>query len=175
MRALVIALAMFATYNLGSAENVFSKVTAGPCYHTPDNDWTNSANTFLRKIPETMRMGYLDDSWLSMFSLENPQLAGLGSLWYYKPPYVFCANNNTFIEVTVFAEDPLRISVDWRSCTSSNGTLGSTVSGKLPTDSQKYCIYVGFNVPKPPYDHERRRQKYCCTDCTSTSAFSQAH
>uniref|UniRef100_A0A6G5A736 Putative conserved secreted protein n=1 Tax=Rhipicephalus microplus TaxID=6941 RepID=A0A6G5A736_RHIMP len=128
MRALVIALAMFATYNLGSAENVFSKVTAGPCYHTPDNDWTNSANTFLRKIPETMRMGYLDDSWLSMFSLENPQLAGLGSLWYYKPPYVFCANNNTFIEVTVFAEDPLRISVDWRSCTSSNGTLGSTVS-----------------------------------------------
>ncbi|XP_075722763.1 uncharacterized protein LOC142765526 isoform X2 [Rhipicephalus microplus] len=128
MGALVIALAMFATYSFGSAENVFSKVTAGPCYHTPDNDWTDSVSTFLRKIPETMRMGYLDDSWLSTLSLENPQLAGLGSMWNYKPPYVFCANNNTFIEVIVFAEEPLRISVDWRSCTSSNGTLGSTVS-----------------------------------------------
>ncbi|KAL3194053.1 hypothetical protein MRX96_001960 [Rhipicephalus microplus] len=80
-------------------------VTAGPCYHTPDNDWTDSVNAFLRKIPETMRMGYLDDSWLSTLSLENPQLAGLGKL-----------------------VDPLRITVDWRSCTSSNGTLGSTVS-----------------------------------------------
>uniref|UniRef100_A0A131YNW2 Metastriate one of each protein family n=1 Tax=Rhipicephalus appendiculatus TaxID=34631 RepID=A0A131YNW2_RHIAP len=128
MGVLAVALALFATHQLGSAESVFSKVTAARCYHTPDVDWSESVNAYLRKIPETMRMGYLDDSWLSGFSLDNPKLAGLGSMWSFKPPYVFCATNLTIIEAAVFAEDPLRISVDWKSCAGSNGTLGSTVS-----------------------------------------------
>ncbi|KAL1484150.1 hypothetical protein MTO96_011721 [Rhipicephalus appendiculatus] len=125
MATLPIALLLFATYQLGSSAKDFKLAR---CYHTPDIDWSESINSYLRKIPDTIRAGYLDDSWIRAFSLDSPKLTGFGSLWSFKPPYIFCAANRTVIEVVVFAHDPLRISVDWKSCTGSSGTFGSTVT-----------------------------------------------
>ncbi|KAL1482518.1 hypothetical protein MTO96_014177 [Rhipicephalus appendiculatus] len=128
MANVAIALALLSVYQLGSAANDSPKVITAPCVHTPDIDWSESINSYLRNIPDTVRVGYLDDSWSSAFSLENPQLSRFGGLWLYKPPYVFCAVNDTIVEAVVLGHEPLQISVDWKSCAGSSGTFGSAVT-----------------------------------------------
>ncbi|XP_049276272.1 uncharacterized protein LOC119375569 isoform X2 [Rhipicephalus sanguineus] len=142
MATVPIALVLFATYQLGSTANDFHKVMAARCYHTPDIDWSENINAYLRKIPENISAGDLGESWFMTFSLENPKLAGFGNMWVYKPPYIFCVGNRTVIEAVVFAEDPLRINVDWKSCTGSSGTFGSTVSA---SQLRLYFLVVSYS------------------------------
>lgn len=132
MAALVIALALMAALQLGSAsdKNILIKAR---CDNAPDIDWTETVNAYLRRIPDTINIrANMENTWVTGFKTSAPRVIGLGSLWAYKPPYTFCASNRTVIEVEAVAADSMRIDMDWKSCTGSSGTLGTSVSiGKV--------------------------------------------
>ncbi|XP_075556751.1 uncharacterized protein LOC142588819 [Dermacentor variabilis] len=117
------------------------------CGNAPDVDWTETINSYLRRIPEMISMrSNMSETWIMGLEFSKPELAGLPSLWAYKPAHSFCASNTTFVEAVVFADDPLRITLDWQSCTGTSGKLGTTVSS-----SQMRLYFTANPTPQDPY------------------------
>uniref|UniRef100_A0A131YPX6 Metastriate one of each protein family n=1 Tax=Rhipicephalus appendiculatus TaxID=34631 RepID=A0A131YPX6_RHIAP len=129
MVALAVTFAVLAVFQLGSASNNDYSLVSARCDNTPEIDWTGTINAYLRRIPQSIPIsGSKEKTWIMGFKTSTPEVTGLGSMWAYKPPYSFCVANRTLIEVEAFADDPLRINVEWKSCTGSTGKLGTTIS-----------------------------------------------
>ncbi|XP_037577221.1 uncharacterized protein LOC119459587 [Dermacentor silvarum] len=147
MAAQVITIAILSMLQLGSAAKDSLMFVTARCDNAPDIDWTESINSYLRRIPATITMrGYMEDISITGFEFSTPKLTGLGSLWTYKPPHSYCTKNKTFTEVVVFADEPLHLSMGWKSCTGSSGTLGTTVS-----TSQMRIYFTAHPTPEGSY------------------------
>ncbi|XP_050036961.2 uncharacterized protein [Dermacentor andersoni] len=147
MAALAISLAMLSMLQLGSTAQDYPMLVTARCDNAPDIDWTGTINSYLRRIPETITMrSNMRETWILGFEFSKPELAGLGSLWAYKPAHSFCASNTTFLEAVVFADDPLRITLDWKSCTGVSGKLGTRISS-----SQMRLYFTAKPTPEGPY------------------------
>lgn len=149
MASLAVRIALLALFQLGNAANDYSKLVTARCDNAPNVDWTESINGFLRRIPKTITMpSRTEKTWIAGFKTSSVEVTGLGSLWAYKPPYSFCVANRTLIEAVVFADDPLMINIEWKSCTGSSGKIGTKVStSKLriyyesdPTPEDRYRV-----------------------------------
>ncbi|KAK8761146.1 hypothetical protein V5799_027588 [Amblyomma americanum] len=57
-------------------------------------------------------------------------LTGLGTLWTYKPYYTYCTGNDSFIEVSAFAHEPLVAEMKWKTCSGASGQLGIKATAK---------------------------------------------
>ncbi|KAH6925722.1 hypothetical protein HPB50_008975 [Hyalomma asiaticum] len=152
MAAIIMTLALMTMFQLGYASNKGPNIVAARCDSTPDIDLTETVNAYLRRIPDTIPIaGAKAKTWIMGFKTSAPEVTGLGSLWAYKPPYVFCSDNRTFVEVEAFIAEPLRIQADWKSCTGSRGKLGTTVS------NARLLLYFAFG---PTHDGTHGVQLY---------------
>lgn len=112
----------------GAANDYSSIIIADRCPNAPDFDWTRSVNAYLRQIPETFTLPGPATSSIPGIKLGFLKVTGLGALWTYKPYRSFCVDNQTYIETHVFADKPIRLSVDWKTCSGHHGVFGTRVA-----------------------------------------------
>lgn len=147
-----LALTLFAALTVGLAAGDQIRIAPGRCSGAPDIDFTESINAYLRRIPNNITMPLdPEKNWVVGFKFSAPAVTGLGSLLTYKPYHIFCVGNNTMMEVVAFGNDPLTLSVNWKSCTGHRGKFGTKVkSSKLrlyfaseptPADPTKIVAY----------------------------------
>ncbi|XP_077538133.1 uncharacterized protein LOC144150166 [Haemaphysalis longicornis] len=131
MLALIKLLIALTAVKIASARNDYSNLTiADHCPNAPDVDWTKSVNTYLRQIPDTIPLPVPIGTLFPGIKIGTLKVTGLGGLWPYKPYTSYCVENKTYIEVPVFADEPLRISVDWKTCSGHQGEFGIRVSSQ---------------------------------------------
>ncbi|KAK8761147.1 hypothetical protein V5799_027585, partial [Amblyomma americanum] len=126
MHKLALALFLLATVGVSAAAHDYSGKVKFDC--TPGVDYTASINAYLRRVPNNITVQPIKDTHIMGFKFSPLVLTGMGSLWAYRPYYTFCVDNQTFMETVVFGDDPLTLSVNWKSCTGSRGKLGARVS-----------------------------------------------
>uniref|UniRef100_A0A023G361 Putative secreted protein n=1 Tax=Amblyomma triste TaxID=251400 RepID=A0A023G361_AMBTT len=138
-----LVMLLLATVSASSAVNDYSRRVKFPC--ASDVDYTESINDYLRKMPNNISAPPYPSKEIMGFRISRPTLTGLGSLWAYRPYNTFCVDNQTFIETTVFADEPLTLSVNWKSCTGSRGRLGTKIA------AEKLRLYfVSKTTPEEP-------------------------
>uniref|UniRef100_A0A023G1Q5 Putative secreted protein n=1 Tax=Amblyomma triste TaxID=251400 RepID=A0A023G1Q5_AMBTT len=136
-----LILALFVASTASIAAESIPRVVPGRCYGTPDIDFTESINAYLRRIPDNVTIPIsLEKTSILGVKISSGSVTGLASLWAYKQHYTFCAGNSTLMEATVFAVEPLTFSINWKTCTGQRGKLGTKVS------SSKLRLYF---MPKP--------------------------
>uniref|UniRef100_A0A131YMZ1 Metastriate one of each protein family n=1 Tax=Rhipicephalus appendiculatus TaxID=34631 RepID=A0A131YMZ1_RHIAP len=130
MAGLARALAVLLTLHWSTAEETPFSVSIGPCPGTPQVDWTESINAYLRKIPNNLTLpDFLEDNRALGMEIGSAHLMGLGDLWAYKPYSAACFHpDTTHIEATAFARVPLVATISWKGCTGGSGEMGIKVS-----------------------------------------------
>lgn len=144
MIALIKLLIALTAVNIARAGNDYTNIIiADRCPNAPDVDWTKSVNTYLRQIPDVIPLPGPIGSFIPGIKIGTFKLTGLGGLWPYKPYTSYCVGNKTYIEVHVFADEPLRLSLDWKTCSGHQGEFGIRVSSQslrlffLPTSGER--------------------------------------
>lgn len=112
----------------GAANDYSSIIIADRCPNAPEIDWTKSVNAYLRQLPETLTLPGPARSAIAGIKFGFLKVTGLGALWTYMPYKSFCVDNKTYIEAHVFADKPIRVSVDWKTCSGHHGVFGTRVS-----------------------------------------------
>lgn len=121
-------MTLLTALKIASAEHDYSSATvAERCPNTPDVDWAKSANAYLRRIPEAITLPAPPSSLIPGIKLGSLKVTGFGSLRIYKPYTTYCLRNNTYIETDVFADQPLAVTVDWKTCSGNHGKFGIKV------------------------------------------------
>lgn len=131
MLGLIKLLTALTAVKIASAGNDYSNIIiADRCPNAPDVNWTKSVNTYLRKIPDTIPLPSPTESFIPGIKFGKFKITGLGGLWLYKPYTTYCVGNRTYIETHVFADEPLRLSLEWKTCSGHQGEFGIRVSSQ---------------------------------------------
>ncbi|XP_037499755.1 uncharacterized protein LOC119373764 [Rhipicephalus sanguineus] len=106
-----------------------SMLVTDQCDNDAEYNWTETLNAYLRRMPDVLTVAAAPaTSWIMGFKTTAPKLQNLNNLWIQKPYYSYCVDNDTIIEVEVFANEPLHMNIDWTSRTGASGNLGTKVT-----------------------------------------------
>lgn len=104
------------------------------CRNLPHEDSAKTAiETYLRKIPKMYDFSRPDRPFKSggiVFTALN--ITGLGDLWPYRPPRIYCTSNRGVVEASLFAAVPLQLILSVETCSEVKANLTlSAASARL--------------------------------------------